>query len=73
MNIALIVASGKGTRIKEKVTKLFLPINGKPLLYYTIAAFYDHPEIDKIVITTNTQNQAQIKNILSLSTEKRSC
>lgn len=41
---ALIVAGGSGTRMKGKIPKQFLELNGKPLLMHTFEAFkkYDH-------------------------------
>lgn len=38
---ALIVAGGKGMRMGSAIPKQFLPLNEKPLLYYTIQAFID--------------------------------
>jgi 2-C-methyl-D-erythritol 4-phosphate cytidylyltransferase len=37
---ALIVAGGKGTRIKSSVPKQFIELNGKPILLHTLEAFY---------------------------------
>jgi 2-C-methyl-D-erythritol 4-phosphate cytidylyltransferase len=37
---ALIVAGGKGTRIKSNVPKQFIELNGKPILLHTLEAFY---------------------------------
>lgn len=36
---AIIVAAGNGSRMGSEIPKQFLPIGGKPLLYYTIRAF----------------------------------
>jgi len=36
---ALIVAGGKGTRIKSAIPKQFIELNGKPILLHTIEAF----------------------------------
>jgi 2-C-methyl-D-erythritol 4-phosphate cytidylyltransferase len=38
---AVIVAGGQGSRMNNVVPKQFLPIDGKPLLYYSIKAFLD--------------------------------
>lgn len=35
----VIVAGGQGTRMGMALPKQFLPVHGKPILYYTIAAF----------------------------------
>jgi len=37
---ALIVAGGKGTRIKSNVPKQFIELNGRPILLHTVEAFY---------------------------------
>lgn len=53
MNIpeyALIVAGGKGTRIKSRLPKQFLELNGKPILLHTLEAFYRYSENIKIVL-----------------------
>lgn len=39
---AIIVAGGKGTRIKSAIPKQFLQLNGKPVLMHTIQAFLDY-------------------------------
>ncbi|MEQ1587228.1 MAG: 2-C-methyl-D-erythritol 4-phosphate cytidylyltransferase [Cyclobacteriaceae bacterium] len=41
---ALIVAGGKGTRIKSRLPKQFLELNGKPILLHTLEAFYRYSE-----------------------------
>ncbi|HMP98955.1 MAG TPA: 2-C-methyl-D-erythritol 4-phosphate cytidylyltransferase [Cyclobacteriaceae bacterium] len=48
---ALIVAGGKGTRIKSRISKQFLELAGKPILMHTIEAFYRYsPEISVILV-----------------------
>ena len=47
---ALIVAGGKGTRIKSDVPKQFLELNGLPVLMHTIAAFYRYSENIKVIV-----------------------
>lgn len=47
---ALIVAGGKGTRIKSKLPKQFLEVNGLPILMHTINAFYRYSENVTIIL-----------------------
>jgi len=47
---ALIVAGGKGTRIKTKLPKQFLELKGKPILLHTIEAFYRYSEKMEIIL-----------------------
>jgi len=47
---ALIVAGGKGTRIKSKLPKQFLELNGLPILMHTINAFYRYSKTISIIL-----------------------
>ncbi len=49
-NIAIILAGGVGTRLGADIPKQFIEIFGKPVLAYTIEAFQNSNEIDKIEI-----------------------
>ena len=50
MNIAMIIAGGKGTRMNQNIPKQFLNIHDKPVIVYTMQAFQKHPEIDAILV-----------------------
>lgn len=50
MNIALIVAGGKGKRTGQDIPKQFISIQDKPIIIYTLENFQKHPEIDKILV-----------------------
>lgn len=52
MNIALLTAAGKGTRMHTEIPKQFLHINNKPVILYTMETFQKHPQIDAILIVT---------------------
>jgi 2-C-methyl-D-erythritol 4-phosphate cytidylyltransferase len=47
---ALIVAGGKGTRIKSNLPKQFIELNGKPILLHTIEAFLRYSDKIKMVL-----------------------
>ncbi len=47
---ALIVAGGKGTRIKSKLPKQFLELNGIPILLHTIEAFFRYSDEIQIIL-----------------------
>ncbi len=47
---AAILAGGSGTRVGGETPKQLLPLGGKPVLSYSIAAFDAHPAIDGIII-----------------------
>ncbi len=46
--IAIIVAGGTGSRMKQDVPKQFLNVYDKPVLIYTLENFQRHPEVDQI-------------------------
>ena len=50
MNIAMIIAGGKGVRMNHDIPKQFLNIHDKPVIVYTMQAFQKHPEIDAILV-----------------------
>ncbi|MCM6879959.1 IspD/TarI family cytidylyltransferase [Enterococcus faecium] len=50
MNVAVIIAGGTGSRMKQDIPKQFLNVNDKPIIVYTLQAFERHPSIDKILV-----------------------
>ena len=48
---AIIAAAGSGSRMGLNVNKQFIKVKDKPLLYYTLNAFYRNPFVDNIIIT----------------------
>ena len=51
MNVAFIPVRGGSKSIPLKNIK---PINGKPLVYWTVKAAVDCPEIDKVYVATDS-------------------
>ena len=47
---AIILAGGKGKRMNADVSKQFIEINEKPILYYTIKKFLECDSVDEIVL-----------------------
>ena len=54
MNFAFILAAGQSQRFSKNQDKLWLKIHGKPLLYYTLSVFQNHPQIDQIFLAVNS-------------------
>ena len=50
MNIALIIAGGRGMRMGQEIPKQFLTVYDKPVIAYTMEAFEKHPDIDAIAV-----------------------
>lgn len=56
MNLALVVAAGKGTRMGTAGGKQFLELAGKPALAHTLMAFERASSIDAIVVVVAEEN-----------------
>lgn len=52
---AVIVAAGRGRRMNSPVQKQYMEILGRPMLYYTIAAFEKSP-VEQIVLVTGKED-----------------
>ena len=50
MNIAMIIAGGSGSRMRQDIPKQFLTVNEKPVIIYTLEVFQKHPAIDEIIV-----------------------
>jgi len=46
--IAIVVAAGSGSRAGGPKPKQYQAIAGKPVIYWTLKAFCDHPKIDRV-------------------------
>ena len=62
-NIALILASGTGSRCGLEYPKQFAVINGKCILQYTIEKFENNKNIDEIIIVTNMEYVEKVKEL----------
>lgn len=48
--VSIVLAGGKGKRMGADVSKQFIEINGKPIIYYTLKAFEECTEIDETIL-----------------------
>ena len=63
--ISVILAGGKGKRMGAPVSKQFIEIKGKPIIYYTIKKFSENKKIDNIVVVLSKDEVGYFKeNIL---------
>ena len=52
MTVAVIIAGGSGRRMGADIPKQFIPVEGKPVLCYTLESFERHPEIDAVLVVS---------------------
>ena len=50
--VAVVLAAGRGTRMNSDIPKQYLPVKGRPVLYYSLKAFQDS-FIDRIILVTS--------------------
>ncbi len=50
MNVALLIAGGRGHRMGQEIPKQFLNVYDKPVIIYTLEGFQRHVEIDAILV-----------------------
>lgn len=65
MNIALVLAGGKGTRMGGEKPKQYIECDNKPILIHTLEAFAYHNEIDKICVICPAENIDYTREIVS--------
>lgn len=58
---AIIPASGKGLRMGSNTPKQFMPLDGKPVLYYSLRAFEMSP-VDEVILVTSPESIEFVKN-----------
>jgi 2-C-methyl-D-erythritol 4-phosphate cytidylyltransferase len=62
-NIAIVLASGSGTRLRSEVPKQFLKLAGKTVLEHTLDVFEHHPRIDEILLVVSPEHRLLAEEI----------
>lgn len=71
---AILVAAGKGLRMKEAVPKQFLSLLDKPLLYYTINAFLTaYNDLQIILVLPASAGSLEISAVLQWFPDRPIC
>ena len=53
---AIVLAAGQGKRMNSRVQKQFLLLQGKPLLYYSLACFQNSSVINDMIVVTGKES-----------------
>jgi 2-C-methyl-D-erythritol 4-phosphate cytidylyltransferase len=64
MVTAIILAAGRSSRMGGGTNKQFIELLGKPLLYYSLAAFQQSPSIDAVVLVRRPDYGKQAEQIV---------
>jgi len=60
-NTAVVLAAGMGSRMKSSVAKQFLPLGGKPLIYYALRVMEDSKVIDDVILVTGEDDMEKMR------------
>jgi 2-C-methyl-D-erythritol 4-phosphate cytidylyltransferase len=58
---AILLAAGKGLRLKSGISKALVEINSKPVVIYSLYSLSRHPGIKDIIVVANSSNLAGIR------------
>jgi adenosylcobinamide-phosphate guanylyltransferase len=61
MVVALVMAGGKGTRMKLKEEKPLIEVCGKPVIQYVLKALGDAKKIDRVIVATTNSTPKTTK------------
>lgn len=61
---AIVLAGGSGKRMKAQVSKQYIELKGKPILYYTLKAFEDSIADEIILVTEQGEEEYCRKQIV---------
>lgn len=64
MDIAIVLASGAGSRLKVETPKQFLKLAGKTVVEHTLDAFERHPDIDEIILVCRQEDRLMVEEIV---------
>lgn len=62
---AIVVAGGRGTRMKAPVNKIFLEVGGRPILEWSLELFERCPGVDQVVVVANAADVAACSSLKS--------
>ncbi len=63
MLTCLVLAAGRGVRLKSPLSKALIDVGGKPVIYYSLRVLNNHPEVDNIIVVCNRDNIKRIERI----------
>lgn len=62
--VAVVLGAGQGSRMGYQINKVFLPLNGKPIIIYAIETFERSPEVDEIILVAAAGEEEQLAKLV---------
>jgi 2-C-methyl-D-erythritol 4-phosphate cytidylyltransferase len=63
---AIIVAAGRGKRLKSPLSKPLIKIGKFPVIAYSLGVLNRHPQVKEIVVVASRQNQPGIRRLVKM-------
>ncbi|MFA5114873.1 MAG: 2-C-methyl-D-erythritol 4-phosphate cytidylyltransferase [Candidatus Omnitrophota bacterium] len=61
---AIVLAAGRGSRLKSGLSKPLVRIKDKPIIIYSLEKLNSHPEIAEIIVVANRNNRKAITALI---------
>lgn len=61
---AILLAAGQGKRMGGAVAKQYLPLLGKPVLYYSLRAFEEAKEVDSVILVVGEEEKETVSETI---------
>jgi 2-C-methyl-D-erythritol 4-phosphate cytidylyltransferase len=62
--VAIIPAGGSGKRMQGRLSKQYLPLDGKPILVHTLRVFQRSPDIDEIILVVLEEDIQKVRQMI---------
>lgn len=67
----IVVSAGKGKRLRSSISKSFVKIKEKPILYYTLKILTEYPLIKDIILVIKRDDIRRVKRLIATEGFKR--
>src|SRR3989338_6252291 len=61
---AIVLAAGKGLRLRSKISKPLIKIDSKPIIIYSLNTLEQHPYIKDIIVVANPRNLQDLRKTI---------
>ena len=61
----ILLAAGQGQRMGAAVNKIWLPLNGRPLLQYSLELFEQAPQVSQIIVVAHPGEIARTEQLIA--------
>lgn len=63
--VAIVLAGGRGSRVRADVNKVYLPIRERDMLEYSLETMNRSPLVDRIVLVVREEDRALAENLIA--------